>query len=128
MSNRTLRVNELIQRELSDILRKKYQSEAVMITVTGVDVSPDLRDGKVYISVTGSPELGQEKLRWMRSKNQEFRFELGRRIVLKFMPQFIYRLDEATVRGGRILQLLDELVPPETPEQAAPKQEPEKKD
>ena len=47
MSTRTLRVNELLQRELSDILRKQYQEEAVAITITGVQVSPDLHEGRV---------------------------------------------------------------------------------
>ena len=47
MSNRTLRVNELIQRELGDILRRRYQSEAVAVTITEVRVAPDLRDGRV---------------------------------------------------------------------------------
>jgi ribosome-binding factor A len=109
MSNRTLRVNELIQRELSEILRKRYQSESVMITITGVQVSPDLHEGRVFLSVTGTPEEGQDRLRWLRSISQELRFELGRRIVLKWMPQFTYHLDDSTARGNRILQILDEI-------------------
>ena len=52
MSNRTLRVNALVQRELSDILRKRYQSEAVTITVAEVRVSFEklqsaVRDGRI---------------------------------------------------------------------------------
>ena len=114
MSNRTLRVNELIQRELSDVLRKKYQSEAVNVTIAGVQVAPDLRDGTVFISVIGSDDEAQQKLRWLRSINQELRFELGRRIVLKFMPHFIYKLDQSTARGNRILELLDQIEGTET--------------
>ena len=53
MSNRTVRVNELVQREISDILRKHYQSEAVTITISEVRVSPDLRDARVFVSVVG---------------------------------------------------------------------------
>lgn len=120
MSNRTLRVNELIQREFSDILRKKYQAEAVAITIVGVEVSPDLHDGKVFVAVTGTPDFAQEKLKWLRSVDKEVRFELGRRIVLKFMPRFVYKLDETTARGNRVLQLLDEIVPPAEPGEAAP--------
>ena len=44
MSNRTVRVNELVQRELSAILHQHYQSETVAVTITEVRVSPDLRD------------------------------------------------------------------------------------
>jgi ribosome-binding factor A len=112
MSNRTLRVNELVQRELSAILRKHYQSEAVAITISTVRVSPDLHDGRVFISVIGDEETATQKLRWLRSKAPEIREEIGRRIVLKFLPKFEYQLDEAAVRGARILQVMDEIEHP----------------
>jgi len=57
MSNRTLRVNELIQRELSAILRQRHQSEAVAVTITEIRVSPDLRDARVFVSVIGSDDF-----------------------------------------------------------------------
>lgn len=104
-----VRVNELVQRELSAILRKHYQSEAVAITITEVRVSPDLHDARVFISVVGGDDHAVEKLRWLRSKATEIRQEIGRRIVLKFLPKFEYRLDESTAHSVRMLQLLDEL-------------------
>ena len=114
MSNRTVRVNELVQREISDILRKHYQSEAVAVTITEVRVSPDLRDARVFVSVVGNAEVAAEKMRWLRSKASAIREEVGRRIVLKYLPRFEYVLDESAVRGARILQVLDELEhPPE---------------
>ncbi len=109
MSNRILRVNELIQRELSDILRKHYQTEAVMITITGVQVSPDLHEGKVFVAIMGTPDQMQEKLRWLRAQARDIRFELCRRIVLKIMPHLTYQLDETTARGNRILHILDDI-------------------
>ena len=65
MSNRTLRVNELLQRELSDILRKQYQSETVAVTITEIRVAPDLRDARVFVSVIGDEDELQRKLRWL---------------------------------------------------------------
>ena len=113
MSNRTVRVNELVQREISDILRKRYQSEAVAVTITEVRVSPDLRDARVFVSVVGPEDVATEKMRWLRSKAHEIREEVGRRIVLKYLPRFEYVLDESAIKGARILQVLDEIVPPE---------------
>lgn len=113
MSNRTVRVNELIQREISDILRKRYQSEAVAVTITEVRVSPDLRDARVFVSVIGSEELAEEKLRWLRSKAAEIREEVSRRIVLKYLPKFEYILDQSAIKGARILNLLDEIEHPQ---------------
>ena len=124
MSNRTLRVNELVQRELSDILRKRYQAEAVNVTLAGVAVAPDLRDGTVFVAVTGSADEAEQKLRWLRSITQDLRFELGRRIVLKFIPHFVYKLDTSTARGNRILQLLDDIEQRET----KPAEEPQKEE
>lgn len=112
MSNRTVRVNELVQREISDILRKRYQSEAVAITITEVRVSPDLRDARVFVSVVGSEDAADNKLHWLRSKAAEIREEVGRRIVLKYLPKFEYVLDKSAVRGARILQVLDEIEHP----------------
>lgn len=120
MSNRTLRVNELIQRELSDILRKRYQSEAVTITITEIRVAPDLRDARVFVSVVGSEEDRATKLRWLRARDRELRQELGRRIVLKYMPRFQYVEDHSTETGTRILHMLDEIdrtSPPPKPEE-----------
>lgn len=120
MSNRTLRVNELIQRELSDILRKRYQSEAVTITITEVRVAPDLRDARVFVSVVGDAEEADRKLRWLRARARELRQELGRRIVLKYMPRFEYVADHSAETGTRLLQVLDEIerqAPPKGPEE-----------
>ena len=114
MSTRTLRVNELIQRELSDILRKRYKEEAIAITITGVQVSPDLHEGRVFVAITGDEEDELKCLRWLKHNSKDFRFELGRRIVLKHMPAFIYLIDTSTSRGNRILGVLDEIAAQDT--------------
>ena len=111
MSNRTLRVNELLQRELSDILRKQYQSETVAVTITEIRVAPDLRDARVFVSVIGDDDYLQRTLRWLRAHSLAFRHELGRRVVLKYMPRFEYVPDHSTEQGARILKVLDEIEP-----------------
>jgi ribosome-binding factor A len=112
MSNRILRVNELIQREFSDILRKQYQSETVALTITEIRVAPDLRDARVFVSVIGDEDELNRKLRWLRERSREIRNELGRRIVLKYMPRFEYVPDRSLEQGTRLLKILDELPPP----------------
>lgn len=115
MSNRTLRVSELVQREISDILRRHYQAESVAITVTEVRVSPDLRDGRVFVSVVGDEAVAEEKLKWLRARARDIREEVGRRIVLKYLPRFEYILDRSAVRGARILEVLEEIERPRPP-------------
>lgn len=129
MSNRTLRVNELIQRELSDILRKRYQNESMTITITEVRVAPDLRDARVFVSVMGSDDDRDQKLSWLRAHARAIRDELGRRIVLKFLPRFTFVADQSMEKGTRILQMLDEIdrqspLPETSEEGEEPGQEP----
>lgn len=120
MSTRVLRVNELLQRELSDILRKRYKDEAIAITITGVQVSPDLHEGKVFVAVTGDEEETAKCLRWLKHNSKDFRFELGRRVVLKNMPHFTYSVDVSTERGNRVLSVLDEIAAQEKARAANP--------
>ena len=128
MSNRTLRVNELIQREMSSILRKRYQAESLAITIASIEVAPDLLEAKVYVSVLGDEAEAEKKLRWLRKNSQEIRFELGRTIVLKHMPKFTYELDVSTARGNRILGILDEIEAKEKTKPSAPPEAGDKKE
>ena len=79
------------------------------ITITEVRVSPDLRDGRVFVSIVGDDEVVDEKLKWLRKQAPLIRRELSKRIVLKFLPKLEYVLDHAAERGTRIVQLLDEV-------------------
>lgn len=109
MSARTIRVNELIQREINDILRRRYQSEALSITITEVRVSPDLRDGRVLVSILGDAETVAKKFRWLRRQAAAIREEVGRRVILKFLPKFEYRLDTTTAQTAHLMHLLDQV-------------------
>lgn len=125
MSTRTLRVNELIQRELSNLLRRKYNAEAASITITAVEVTPDVREGKIFVSVTGDEEQAADRMKWLRKHNKELRFALGDIIILKHMPVFTFELDTVTDRGNRILGLLDEIAVKEKKPAAATPPPPE---
>lgn len=114
-STRVLRVNELIQREMSNLLRRKYNADAAPITITAVQCTPDVREAKVFVSITGDDEQTAERVKWLRKHNKELRFALGDIIILKHMPVFTFVLDEVTDRGNRILGLLDEIAEKEKP-------------
>ncbi len=107
---RTLRLNELLQRELSALLHQEHQTEAVAITVTSVDVSPDLKACRIFVAVTGDGTLVEDRLRWLRRQAAALRTTLSRRIVLKHLPALTFVPDTATSRGNRILAVLDEIV------------------
>ena len=106
---RTLRLNELLQRELSSVLRREYQTEAVAVTITAVQVSPDLHDARVFVAVTGDETLAADRFRWLRREAGALRHTLARAIALKHFPALTFVADTATPRGNRILALLDEI-------------------
>ena len=112
MSNRIVRINELVQREISDILRKRHASEAVGITISEVRIAPDLRDGRVFVAVIGDAAAVADRFRWLQRRAPEIREELSRRIVLKFLPRLTYVLDKSSDRVARLLQAMDEVGEP----------------
>lgn len=109
MSNRTIRINELVQREMNDYLRKKYQSEAVTITITGVEVDSDLRTGKAFVGIIGNEDHCIDRMRWLKKHAEEIRREMGKRVILKWNPRWDYILDDSGERGARILRALNEI-------------------
>jgi len=79
------------------------------MTITEVRVAPDLRDAIVFVSIVGDETYAEERLRWLRKQAFDIREEISRRIVLKFLPKFDYRLDLSVDRGVRLLSILDEI-------------------
>jgi ribosome-binding factor A len=109
MSNRIVRINELVQRELSAYLRKRYQSEAAAITVASVEIAPDLKTGKVFVSILGSEDAVAGRMAWLRRQARELRREIGRHVVMKWTPLLEYLLDDTSVRATRVMQILYEI-------------------
>jgi ribosome-binding factor A len=111
VSNRIVRINELVQREISDILRQRHTAESVAITIAEVRVAPDLRDGRVFVAIVGDAAAVADRFRWLKKRAPEIREELSKRIVLKFLPHLTYVLDESSDRVARLLRALDQVEP-----------------
>jgi ribosome-binding factor A len=109
VSNRIVRINELVAREISDILRRRHAAEAVAITILEVRVAPDLREGRVFVSIVGDEESVADRFRWLQRLAPEIREQLAKRVVLKFLPHFTYVLDKSGEKVARVLHLLDEI-------------------
>ncbi|OUW19647.1 MAG: ribosome-binding factor A [Opitutales bacterium TMED158] len=107
MSNRNIRVSELLKREVSDILHTRFQRESVAITITGVDVSPDHSNAKVFYTTIVRDENGNRAKRFLDRYSGKVRHELGKRIVLKRLPALSFHYDEAIEQGARINEIID---------------------
>ena len=106
---RAERVGDQIRMEVADILARRTKDPRVgFITVTGVDLSSDLRLAKVYVTTL---QEGQEAhaLEGLNSALGFIRAELGRRLALRYTPDLIFRQDKSGQYGNRMEKLLDSL-------------------
>lgn len=114
MSNRKVRVGELVKREVSDILHTRFRTNAVMITITEVDVSPDNKNALVLYSVIETKDFNRRMAQQFLQKNKGlFRRELGKRIILKYLPDLTFAFDEKNQAANKVHELIDELEVPE---------------
>jgi len=113
MKHRLDRVNEVMKRELSDLLRREFTFAAKLVTIQQVDITPDLKQAHVYISVIGSLAESREAMAQLHDKRTALQHELAKRVVIKFTPQLHFHLDDTIERGTRVLSILEELQLPE---------------
>ncbi|MFZ5495503.1 MAG: ribosome-binding factor A [Verrucomicrobiota bacterium] len=109
MSNRLLRVNELLQREISAWLRKRYTAEATAITITGVEITGDLREAKVFYAVTGRDADAGRTGKWLRGRLREIREMIAKTVILRHVPLLTFHHDDHAPRAVRVEQLLEEI-------------------
>jgi ribosome-binding factor A len=107
-STRQRKVQELLVREVSDILRREMRDPRVgFVTITDAEVTPDLRHAKVYYSVLGDAAARTETANALARAAGFVRGEFGRRAQLRFVPEIRFVYDASAERGARITRLLD---------------------
>jgi len=79
------------------------------ITVTGVQLSPDLRHARIFVSLMGSETEKKESLDTLNHATGWIRHELGQRIRTKFLPDIVFLTDTSQDYGERIDQLIDKI-------------------
>ena len=110
MSHRANRVGEQMKKELGDIIGRKIKDPRIgFVTVTDVEVTGDLQQAKVYISVLGDEEQRENTLKGLAKAKGFIRTEIGHRIRLRKTPEIIFEWDESIDYGNRIDTLLHQL-------------------
>jgi len=108
MKHRQLRVNELVKRELSAIIARELNFEGVLVSVNAVNVTPDLKNAHVFVSILGSA-AGGSVIGTLEAHRPALQAELSRHVVLKYTPHLIFHLDDSIERGARVLEILQDL-------------------
>jgi ribosome-binding factor A len=116
MSERMRRVNEAVRAVVADAVGDLKDPRIGMVTVTGVHVTPDLREATVFVSVLGSEKKRRASLDGLVSAHGVLQTRLARELKLKRTPHLSFAYDESIERGVRMTKLIDELasdLPPE---------------
>ncbi len=110
--NRSDRIRKAVIREFSDILAREVKDPrlvGILISVTDVEVSGDLRHARVFVSVMGDETTQNEVMDILDEQTPKIRSELGQRIRLRYTLELDIRLDTSLERGTRVTQLLNKI-------------------
>ncbi len=109
-SRRPHRVADLLHHEIAWVLQRRIKDPRIgFVTLTGVEVTADLRRARVYYTVLGQEAEREETARGLRSASPFIRRALGRRLRLRVIPELEFVYDSATERGLRVQETIEEL-------------------
>jgi len=114
---RTARVNEVVIEVLGEELERLSDPRLGFVTLTGIDVTPDLRHATVYYSVLGSAKARlapteqqhADTADAMKSAAPHLRAVLGKQVRLKYLPELVFMEDPAIAQGERVEEIIREL-------------------
>lgn len=110
-SIKNTRINSEVQRELSEIISRELKDPRIhpMTTVIAVEVTPDLKFCKAYISVLGNEEAGKDTIQGLKSAVGFIRTQLAKRINLRNTPELTFILDQSIEYGVNMTRLINEV-------------------
>ena len=109
-SNRINRINEEIQKSLSDALRrvKDPRVSGTMISITRVEATPDLRYAKIYVSFL-EEQKAADAMKGLKSAGGWLRREISNDLKLRYTPELVWALDDSITYGAKMLELINNL-------------------
>ncbi len=104
------RVESLIHEEVMNILRTEVTDPRIgFVTVTKVEVTDDLRQAKIFISILGDEQAKENSLSGLKSAAGFIRHQLAPRLGLRLVPEILFKLDETLEHSSRVLTLLHQI-------------------
>ncbi len=120
---RTQRVKQLLKEEISRLLQREVKDVRIgMVTVTDVEVSPDLMQATVYVQLPGDDARKAEALKGLASAAGFIRSRLGRELRIRRSPELRFLIDRTQERAARIHELLADVQAEEGPQEGGDEQ------
>ena len=107
MSQRMQRVNELLRREIGNLVQRDYEWNGLLVTISGVEITQDLKEGKVWTSVLGGHS--GPVLKKLNKDHGAIQKKVMKRVVLKSTPVIRFVCDTSAERGVGMVNLLEEV-------------------
>jgi len=109
MTRRTERLNHLIQAEISDLLQKHINDPRLngLISVTGVEISSDLKNARISFSTLGGSLDRADVLKGFKSAAGFLRRELAHRLNIRVTPELSFEFDDSIEHGVDLVNLID---------------------
>ena len=110
MTRRTERIQELIREELSDLIMRDLRDPRLegLISLTRVEVTPDLSNARIFVSVMSETASPEDALRALQTASGYLHKELVHRLDLRKVPFLTFRLDTSISEGAAILAQIDQ--------------------
>lgn len=108
---RTARLNSLLKEVISDVIRKDTRNPHInqLMTVTRVEITPDLHYAKVYVSVIGLDSVKIETIDALQNAAGFIAVNASKQVVMRYFPQLTFKLDDSVDQHMRIEQLLHDI-------------------
>lgn len=109
-SRRISRVEETLRHEISEIIQKEMKDPRIgFVTITSLELSPDLKHLRLYISILGTEKEKTDTLKGLENAKGFIRSEVGKRVRLKYLPEITIEVDRSIDEGMRISELIDRI-------------------
>lgn len=109
-SQRLMRIEHEIVRELSEIVHEELKDPRLgFVTITGCDISPDLRSARVFASPMGDHRVARETMKGLQSASGFLSSALGKRMRTRRTPALTFVRDDSIARGVRVTNIIDEV-------------------
>jgi ribosome-binding factor A len=106
---RSVRVSELIHRTVADIMREMRDLDARLVTVTGVKLTDDLLNCRIYYSVFGAGEDKKKADKVLRKNTKKVRYQLALRLNLRRTPVVSFVYDDTNENAAKIFSILEKI-------------------
>jgi len=108
MKNRLARVCEVIKRELSALFLRDIDFGNLLVTISSVDITPDLKQAHIFISALGTKAEQLRVIELLEKNRILMQSQMSKRVRIKHTPHLNFHIDEAMARGSRVLNVMNE--------------------